>query len=62
MGKPAPTGDPMVARREGDGIVRIGNHNIFGSSLGRGEQLEEIEAIAELGFNVMGMSEINKPP
>ena len=56
-----PTGDPMTARQEGDGIVRMGNHNIFGSSLGRGEQLEEIEAITELGFNVKVMSEINKP-
>ena len=56
-----PTGDPMVARSERDGIIRIGNHNIRGTALGRGEPLEEIEAIAELGFDVKGMNEINKP-
>ena len=36
-----PTGDPLVARKEGDGILRVGNHNIHGSALENQEPLKK---------------------
>ncbi|KAL7533908.1 hypothetical protein ACHAXR_007538, partial [Thalassiosira sp. AJA248-18] len=55
-------GDPMVERREGDNTFRMGYHNINGTTLGQGlEVTEEIETMDQLGINLQGMSEINKP-
>ena len=56
-----PTGDTLVPRSEDDDILRVGNHNIHGLSLGQAEALKEIKSIVELGFNVQGMNEINWP-
>lgn len=61
MGNIPPCGDVFVRRSEGDGIFRVGGHNIHGTSLGKQSVIEEIEQIHELGFNVMGLCEINKP-
>ncbi|KAL7525484.1 hypothetical protein ACHAXR_001028, partial [Thalassiosira sp. AJA248-18] len=52
----------MVDRREGDNTFRMGYHNINGTTLGQGfEVAEEIETIDQLGINLQGMLEINKP-
>ena len=57
-----PAGDLLIARQENDGIERFAFHNIHGTNLGKGFQVAtEIESIIELGINVMGMTEINKP-
>ena len=57
-----PAGDPLVNRYEGDGITRTGYLNLKGSTLGNGfEVVDEIEAVRELGINIQGYSEINKP-
>jgi len=57
-----PHGDPFVWRKDNDGITRFGYRNIGGTTLGQGfEVVDELEAIAELGIDVQGYSEINKP-
>ena len=55
-------GDPMVTRRENDGIHRMGYQNIRGTTLNSGlEILEELDGMRELGIDTQGMSKINKP-
>ena len=52
----------MVPRREGDGIFRVGFHNIRGKSFTGGlEAPYEIDAMDELGINMQGFGETNKP-
>ena len=57
-----PSGDPMPERINGDGIIRYGYQNIRGSEMNRGLQLAtEVDMMADLGVNVQGLSEANKP-
>ena len=57
-----PAGDPLIDRREGDGIMRAGYMNLKGSTIGGGfEVVDEIEAVRDLGMDIQGYSEINKP-
>ena len=55
-------GDQLRDRKDKDGITRFGYRNIGGTTLGMGfEIVDELEAIADLGIDVQGYSEINKP-
>ena len=55
-------GDLLQERSEQDGIMRIGYHNIHGSEIDSGLEIaEELEAIVEIGADIQGMSEMNKP-
>ena len=57
-----PVGDPLKPRFDGDGITRIGYQNVNTSTMGQGfDVAEEIDVIAEIGSDIHGMSEINKP-
>ena len=57
-----PVGDSMVARRENDGIHRIGYQNTRGTTLNSGlEVAEKLDVMKELGIDTQGMSETNKP-
>ena len=57
-----PVGDPMVPRREKDGIHRMGYQNIRGTTLNSGLEIPaEVDVMKELGIDTQGMSEINKP-
>ena len=57
-----PVGEPMVARREKDGIHRMGYQNIRGTTLNSGLEIPaELDVMKELGIDTQGMSEINKP-
>jgi hypothetical protein len=52
----------MVARREKDGIHRMGYQNIRGTTLNGGLEIPaELDVMKELGIDTQGMSEINKP-
>ena len=57
----APSGDPMIPRKEGDGICRHIFQNIRGTHDNNFEATHEIEAIDELGANIAGYQETNKP-
>jgi hypothetical protein len=57
-----PAGDPLVDRKDDDGLTRFAYHNVHTSTLGEGfEVAEEIDVIRDLGIDVQGFSEINKP-
>ena len=57
-----PVGDPMLRREEDDGITRLGYQNAHTTTMGQGlDVAHEIEVTAELGVDVQGFSEINKP-
>lgn len=57
-----PAGDTLKTRIEDDGIFRIGYHNIHTTTMGEGfEVAHEIDTIDELGVDMQGMSEINRP-
>ena len=57
-----PVGDPMVARRENDGIHRMVYQNIRGTTLNSGVEIpEELDVMKELRIDTQCMSEINKP-
>ena len=57
-----PAGDPLLPRKENDGITRVAYHNIATSTMGHGfEVANEIDVINKLGVNIQGFSEINKP-
>ena len=57
-----PADDPMVTRRENNGIHRMGYQNTRGTTLNSGLEIpEELDVMRELGIDTQGMSEINKP-
>ena len=57
-----PVSDPMVERREKDGIHRMGYQNIRGTTLNSGLEIaEELDVMKELGIDTKGKLEINKP-
>ena len=52
----------MVARRENDGIHRMGCQSIRGTTLNSGLEIpEELDVMRELVIDMQGMSEVNKP-
>ena len=56
------TGDPLREPSKQDDIIRIGYHNIHGSGIDAGLEIaEELKAIADIGTDIHGMSEMNKP-
>ena len=57
-----PIGDPMVKRREKDGIHQMGHQNIQGTTLNSGLEIaDELDLMKEFGTDTQGMPEINKP-
>ena len=57
-----PAGDPMIARMKNDGIHRMGYQNTRGTTLNSGLEIpEDLDVMRELGIDMQGMSEINKP-
>ena len=57
-----PCGDPMAPRRDGDGILRVSFQNARGTTLTGGLEIPyEIDALDELGINIGGYGETNKP-
>ena len=57
-----PSGDPLRQKTPDDNFIRIAYQNIHGTSLGRDLNTpDEIDAMDELGIDIMGMSETNKP-
>jgi hypothetical protein len=55
-----PSGDHLIPRTTTDTYIRIGYQNIHGTS--RETHIpSEITAIQELGLDLMGMSETNRP-
>ena len=57
----APSGNPMIPRKEGDGICRQIFQNIQGAHNNNFEATHEIKAIDKLGANIVGYQETNKP-
>ena len=56
-----PTGDPIVERTEGDGILQNMTQNIRGTSVTSGLEVPyEIEAMHEYGSDVHGSCESNR--
>ena len=57
-----PSGDLMQERTQGDGVIRYGYQNIRGSDLEHGlETATEVDMMLELGIDVQGLSECNRP-
>ena len=57
-----PSGDHLVDRTEGDGILRVGSQNCRGTDVDKGmEVATEVDTMFELGSDVQGLSETNKP-
>ena len=57
-----PQGDKLRQRKEGDGIIRVGFQNIRGTSLTSGLEVPyEIDAMDDLGIDIQGFAETNRP-
>ena len=57
-----PSGDPLLEKPPDAPFLRIAYQNIRGATSGKGFELPvEITAMSELGIDIMGMSETNKP-
>ena len=57
-----PVGDHFVPRRQDDGITRLMYNNVNTSTQGQGFEVnQEIDVIEEMGADIMGFSELNKP-
>ena len=56
-----PSGDPIIARTDSDGLIRIAYQNVRGIRTTNFIIPTELETLETHGIDVMGMSETNCP-
>lgn len=55
-------GDPLPERWDGDGIICLGYQNVRGMDMYNGLEVStKIDMMRELGINIHGLSECNRP-